>query len=194
VNFVAWMETVNMKARLFACSALVWGLTIAVMPLVAKAMPTTLSMEVAQANVQLTPADIQTVVDRLQIARANQDVAGTLELIAPFAVTVVTVENGSGSTSITTRLEGMDAHRQMLEQSFGQVQSRDSLENYVTIRIVDDGLGIAEIHQMETVETAAGEAWIAASQTVLRFGRVDGQVLVTSATVEGWIAARPAPD
>jgi hypothetical protein len=29
---------------------------------------------------------------------------------------------------------------------------------------------------------------------VLRLGRVDGQVLVTSATVDGWISARPTQD
>ncbi|WP_204141358.1 hypothetical protein [Halomicronema sp. CCY15110] len=183
-----------MKVRLLACSALFWGLTTTVLPLVAKAVPLASPIEMAQADGRLTAENVQAVVDQLQLARNNQDVAGTLELIAPFAVTVVTVKNGDGSASTTSRIAGVDAHRQMLEQSFGQVQSRDSLENYVTIRIVDDGLGIAEIYQMETVETLAGEAWIAASQTVLYFGRVDGQVRVTSATVDGWMAARPAPD
>ncbi|MGF1518466.1 MAG: hypothetical protein ACFCVB_11760 [Nodosilinea sp.] len=114
--------------------------------------------------------------------------------MAPFAVTVVTVEAGNGLSTITTHLEGVEAHRQMLEQSFSQIQSWESLRNYVTIDIIDDNFGIAKIYQMENFETAAGESWIAASQTVLRLGRVDGQVLVTSATVDGWIAARPSQD
>jgi hypothetical protein len=62
----------------------------------------------------------------------------------------------------------------------------------VTIDIIDDNFGIAKIYQMENLETSTGEAWIAASQTVLRVSRVDGQVLVTSATVDGWISVRPS--
>ncbi|TVP65383.1 MAG: hypothetical protein EA342_14445 [Leptolyngbya sp. LCM1.Bin17] len=79
----------------------------------------------------------------------------------------------------------------MLEQTFDQVQGRDSLRNYVAIDIIDDNFGIAKIYQMENFETSAGESLIAASQTVLRFGQVNGQVLVTSATVDGWISPRP---
>ncbi len=181
-----------MKPKFFAHSALFVCMTAAILPLPVKAIPSSPTMEVAQATTQLTEASVQAVVDQLQAARANQDVEGTLELIAPFAVTVVTVESGNGLSTVTTRLEGAGAHRQMLEQSFSQVENRESLENYVTINIIDDNFGIAEIYQMENFETTGGEAWIAASQTVLRFGRVDGQVMVTSATVDGWISARPA--
>ncbi|HSM82657.1 MAG TPA: hypothetical protein VLS96_13280 [Nodosilinea sp.] len=182
----------SIKSTLLACSALVFCLATAAIPLSAKAIPVAPSIEVAQSTAQLTEENVQAVIDLLQAARNNRDVEGTLELMAPFAVTVVTVESGNGLSTITTHLEGMDAHRQMLEQSFSQVQSRESLKNYVTIDIIDDNFGLAKIYQMETFETAAGEAWIAASQTVLRLGRVDGQVLVTSATVDGWISARPA--
>ncbi|MEA5448047.1 hypothetical protein VB780_05665 [Leptolyngbya sp. CCNP1308] len=184
----------SIKSKFLACSALVFCLTTATIPLSAKAIPVAPPIEVAQATAQLTEEDVQAVIDLLQAARDNRDIEGTLELMAPFAVTVVTVESGNGLSTITTHLEGMDAHRQMLEQSFSQVQSRESLKNYVTIDIIDDNFGLAKIYQMETFETSAGEAWIAASQTVLRLGRVDGQVLVTSATVDGWISARPSQD
>lgn len=182
-----------MKPKVLAHSSLFICLMTAVLPLPVKAIPSPPSIEVAQATTQLTEASVQAVVDQLQAARANQDVEGTLALIAPFAVTEVTVRTGSGLSTVTTRLEGGDAHRQMLEQSFSQVQNRESLENYVTIDIIDENFGIAKIYQMENFETSEGEAaWIAASQTVLRLGRVDGRVLITSATVEGWISARPA--
>jgi hypothetical protein len=183
-----------MKSKFLVYSVLAFGLMTAAISPAVKAITVAPPVEVAQATAQLTEEDVQAVIDRLQVARDNRDVEGTLELIAPFAVTVVTVESGSGLSTITTHLEGVDAHRQMLEQSFGQVQNRESLKNYVTIDIVDDNFGIAKIYQMENFETSAGEAWIAASQTVLRLGRVDGQVLITSATVDGWISARPSQD
>ncbi|WOD37056.1 hypothetical protein [Nodosilinea sp. E11] len=180
-----------MKSKFLVYPALAFCLATAI-PVSVKAMPVALPTEVAQATAPLTEANIQAVINLLQAARNNRDVEGTLELMAPFAVTVVTVEAGNGLSTITTHLEGVDAHRQMLEQSFNQVQTRESLRNYVTIDIIDDNFGIAKIYQMENFETSEGEAWIAASQTVLRLGRVDGQVLVTSATVDGWIAARPS--
>ena len=181
-----------MTSQFLTYSALAFCLTAGMIPLPVEATPSPPTMEIAQATTMLTEESVQTIVDQLQAARANQDVEATLELIAPFAVTVVTVESGNGLSTVTTRLEGMDAHRQMLEQSFSQVENRESLENYVTINVINDDFGIAEIYQMENFETSGGEAWIAASQTVLRLGRVDGQVMVTSATVNGWISARPA--
>lgn len=184
----------SIKSKFIVCSALAFCLTTAAIPLSAKAIAVAPPREVAQANTQLTEANIQAVIDRLQAARNNRDVEGTLELIAPFAVTVVTAESGNGLSTITTHLDGVEAHRQMLEQSFSQIESRESLKNYVTIEIIDDNFGLAKIYQLENFETSTGEAWIAASQTVLRLGRVDGQVLVTSATVDGWISARPAQD
>jgi len=181
-----------MRLKFLVGSALVCGLIAAAFPLPIKAMPVVPPMAVAQATAPLTEADIQAVVDQLRAARDSQDVEGTLELIAPFAVTVVTVESGDGNATVMNRLEGLAAHRQMLEQSFGEVDNRESLENYVTITLIDDNFGVAEIYQMENFETPEGEAFIAASQTVLRLGRVDGQVLITSAVVDGWIAARPS--
>ena len=65
------------------------------------------------------------------------------------------------------------------------------LSDCIANHIIGDDFGIAKIYQMENFETSAGEAWIAASQTALCLGRVDGQVLVTSATVDRWIATRP---
>lgn len=187
-------ETLSMKSKFIAHSALAFCLAAAAIPFPVKATPDPVAMEVAQAPASLTEENVQAVIDLLQAARANRDVEGTLELIAPFAVTVVTAKTGNGLSTITTHLEGVDAHRQILEQSFSQVQTLESLENYVTIDIIDDNFGIAKIYQMENFETAEGEAWIAASQTVLRLSRVDGQVLVTSATVDGWISARPSQD
>ncbi|WP_156119773.1 hypothetical protein [Leptolyngbya sp. KIOST-1] len=180
-----------MKSKFFVYAALAFCLTTTAIPLSAKAMPAASPGNLAQAVAPLTEANVQTVLDRLQAARDSRDVEGTLSLIAPFAVTVVTVESGNGLSTVTTRLEGVEAHRQMLEQTFGQVQRRESLRNYVAIDIIDDNFGIAKIYQMENFETSAGEMLIAASQTVLRLGRVNGQVLVTSATVDGWISPRP---
>lgn len=182
----------RIKLQFVVYAALAMGVTAIATPHSVRAMPNDATPMVAQAATPLTEADIQAVVDQLRTARDSKDVAGTLELIAPFAVTVVTVKSGDGNATMTNRLEGQEAHRQMLEQSFGAVQNRESLENYVTIALLGDNFGIAEIYQMENFETPEGEAFIAASETVLRLGRVDGQVLITSATVDGWIAARPS--
>lgn len=181
-----------MKLTFLACSALAFCLTASSIPLPAKAIPAPSTTEVAQAAAQLTEGDIQAVIAQLQAARSSEDVEGTLELIAPFAVTIMTVKTGNGLSTVTTHLEGIEAHRRLLEQSFSQIQNRESLESYVTIEMIDDNFGIAKIYQMENFEAIAGEAWIAASQTVLRLSRVEGQVLITSATVDGWISARPA--
>ena len=184
----------SIKLKFLACSALAFCLATAAIPPSVKAATVAPSTEIAQATAQLTEANVQAVIDRLQTARNNRDVEATLALIAPFAVTVVTAKTGNGLSTMTTQLEGLNAHRQMLEQSFGQVQARESLRNRVTIDIVDDNFGIAKIYQMENMTTAAGESWIAASETVLRLGRVNGQVMITSATVDGWFSARPAQD
>lgn len=192
IDFVSLVKAMSKKSTFLTCSALVFCLATAAVPLSVKAITVIPPIEVAQATATLTEANVQAIIDRLQVARDNRDVEGTLGLIAPFAVTVVTVKTGDGLSTITTHLEGVDAHRQMLEQSFGQVQNRESLRNYVTIDIIDDDFGIAKIYQMENFETSEGESLIAGSQTVLRLGRVDGQVLITSATVDGWISARPA--
>jgi hypothetical protein len=193
-NFIPLIEAMGIKSTFLVCSALAFCLIPAAIPLSAKATPIAPSVDISQAHAPLTVDHLWPVIDRLQVARDNRDVEGTLALIAPFAVTVVTVKSGNGLSSITTHLEGLEAHRQMLERSFSQVQSREILKSSVTVDILNDNFGIAEIYQMENLETPAGESWIAASQTVLRLGRVDGQVLVTSATVEGWISARPSQD
>ncbi|MFH7242072.1 MAG: hypothetical protein ACHWZW_04390 [Spirulina sp.] len=180
-----------MKSKFLVYSTAVFCLAVGNIVLPVKAMPATHPVNVAQASTSLTEANVQAVIEQLEAARDSRDVEGTLALIAPFAVTVVTVESGNGLSTVTTRLEGIDAHRQMLEQTFGQVQSREMLRGHIDIDIVNDGFGVAKIYQMENIQTSEGEALIAASQTVLRFGQVNGRVLVTSATVEGWIAARP---
>jgi hypothetical protein len=188
------METMSRKSKVLTYSTLAFCLTTAAMLFPVKAMPIAPPVEVSQTHAQLTEANVKAVIDQLEAARTNQDVERFLELIAPFAVTVVTAKAGSGLSTITTHLEGVYAHRRMLEQSFRQVQNWESLENYVTIDIIDDNFGIAKIYQLENLETLEGEAWIAASQTVLRLGRVNGQVLVTSATIDGWISSRPSQD
>lgn len=180
-----------MSLKFFVSSAFAVGLTMATIPVSAKAMQAASPVTIAQAAAPLTEESIQTVVDQLQAARVSKDIEGTLALIAPFAVTVVTVRSGDGSATVTNRLEGLEAHRQMLGQSFSEVRNRESLENYVIINLIDDNFGIAKIYQMENFETPKGEAFIVASQTVLRLSQVNGQVLITSATVDGWLAARP---
>jgi hypothetical protein len=180
-----------MKSKFLVCSALAFCLAVGGIAFPVKAIPADSPLNLAQATTSLTEANIQAVIERLEAARNSRDVEGTLALIAPFAVTVVTVESGNGLSTVTTRLEGVDAHRQMLEQTFGEVQGRERLRGYVAIDVINDSFAIAKIYQMENFETSAGETLIAASQTVLRFGRVNGQVLVTSATVDGWISPRP---
>jgi hypothetical protein len=186
------MDFISMKLKFLVRVVMAFCLVTATTPLPVKATSLESSVSVAQATTRLTEADVRAVIDQLQTARTNQDIDQTLGLIAPFAVTVVTVKTGNGLSTATTRLEGLHAHQQLLEQSFSQIQNQESLENYVTIDIVDDNFGIAKIHQMETFETVEGQSWIASSQTVLRLGRVDGRVMITSATVDGWISLRPA--
>jgi len=181
-----------MRFKLLAYSALVFSLALTAIPSSVEAIPVVSSTKVAQASTQITEANVQAVVNQLQAARVSEDIEGTLKLLAPFAVTDVTVQAGNGITTVITHLEGAAAHRQMLQQSFGQVQSRKILKNYVTINLVSDDLGIAKIYQIENLETHDGKSFVSASETILRLGRVDGQVLITSATVEGWISERPS--
>lgn len=180
-----------MKSKFLVYSALAFCLAVGGIAFPVKAIPADSPVNITQATTSLTEANVQAVIEQLEAARNSRDVEGTLALIAPFAVTVVTIESGNGLSTVTTRLEGVEAHRQMLEQTFGQVQNRERLRDYVAIDIINENFGIAKIYQMENLQTAQGEALIAASQTVLRFGQVNGQVLVTSATVDGWISARP---
>jgi len=181
-----------MKFKFLAHSALIFNLALTAIPYSVEAAPENASTKVAQASTQLTEANIQSVVNQLQAARVNEDIEGTLRLLAPFAVTDVMVKTGNGITTVMTRLEGSAVHRQMLQQSFGQIQSRKILKNYVTINIVSDDFGTAEIYQIENLETQDGKPFVASSKTVLRLGRVDGRVLITSATVEGWVSERPS--
>ncbi len=84
-----------MKSKFLAYSALAFCLTTAAIPLSVQAMPAALSIDVAQATTSLTEANVQAVIERLQAARNSRDVEGTLALIAPFAVTVITLSLGT---------------------------------------------------------------------------------------------------
>lgn len=150
------------------------------------AMTSTLS----QSSNKLTEENVLQAMKTINAAEKKEDINTLLKFLVPYGVSEVTVE--SQGNSITRNLEGVEAHRIMLENTFKRVKDRAVLNERQTIRFTPDGqLAIVTRTSTEKLTTEDGQQFISAGTDTFRFAWVDNQPKVISTKSQGWLEERP---
>jgi Arc/MetJ family transcription regulator len=143
----------------------------------------------SQSSGKLTEENVAQAMKAIGEAEKKEDVDKLLTFLVPYGVSEVTVE--SQGNSITRSLEGVDAHRQMLEKTFKRVKNREILNERQTIRFTPDGeLAIVTRATIEKLTTEDGKQFISAGTDTFRFAWVDNQPKVISTKSQGWLEER----
>ncbi|MGK7943164.1 MAG: hypothetical protein AB4058_01690 [Microcystaceae cyanobacterium] len=161
-------------------------------PLLANPVPPSLISQNTKAKSEtLTKAEIQTIIDSIEKARKEDDVDGVLKHVAPFIHSRVSVE--LEKQTIIFELDGLAEHRQYLSETYDFIENRKILDRQVDIRIAQDGqMAVALIYEEVEYITDEGGSILTESVDTLRFGLVNGQPMVVSATLKGWLAPTPS--
>ncbi len=139
---------------------------------------------------QLTEESIKNALAMMEKAREQKDVKMVLKYIAPFAYSTVITE--VDNTVITINLNGELEHQEFLSNTYQKIKNRKILDRRVDIRILDDGqMGIAVVREEKEYTTENGDNFLSQSVDTLRFGLVNGQPMVVSTTLKGWLAPTP---
>lgn len=154
----------------------------------AEPVPTQLT---AQSSSQLNEENVGEVMAAIAQAESNKDIEALLKFLVPFAISEVTVE--SQGKSITASLEGIEAHRQLLEFTFKKVTKKEPINEHTTIRITPDGQ-LATVTRLivEELVTDDGREFISSGTDIFRLAWIDGRPMVISAKTQGWLEERPA--
>jgi hypothetical protein len=154
----------------------------------AEPVPTQLT---AQSSSQLNEENVGEVMAAIAQAESNKDTEALLKFLVPFAISEVTVE--SQGKSITASLEGIEAHRQLLEFTFKKVKKKEPINEHTTIRITPDGQ-LATVTRLivEELVTDDGREFISSGTDIFRLAWIDGRPMVISAKTQGWLEERPA--
>ena len=142
-----------------------------------------------ETSSKLTEENISQAMKAIAEAEKKEDIDTLLMFLVPYGVSEVTVE--SQGNSITRNLEGVDAHREMLEKTFKRVKNREVLNERQTIRFSPDGqLAIVTRSTIEKLTTEDGKQFISAGTDTFRFAWVDNQPKVISTKSQGWLEER----
>lgn len=144
----------------------------------------------AQPSSQLTEEKIRQTMAAIEEAEKSEDIEGLLKFLAPFAISEVIVE--SQGRSVTTSVEGIEAHRNLLKKTFELVKQRNPIEQYTSIRITSDGqLGIVTRIAFEELISADGRQFFASSTDTFRLAWLGEQPTIVSTKSQGWLEERP---
>ena len=144
-----------------------------------------------ETSSKLTEENVSQAMKAIAEAENKEDIDAILMFLVPYGVSEVTVE--SEGNSITRNVEGVDAHRQMLETTFKRVKNREVLNERQTIRFSPDGqLAIVTRATIKKLTTEDGKQFISAGTDTFRFAWVDNQPKVISTKSQGWLEERPA--
>lgn len=142
---------------------------------------------------QLSAENIRQVLTQIQEAGDQQNVEGILEHVAPFAHSEVSLN--MEDTVLTTTVDGIEEHRNLLSQSYSRFTNRKTLEQKVDISVSTDGeFGIVTVYRLREVTNAQRKRLLTGSINTLRFGIVNEKQTIVSASIEGWISERPSPE
>ena len=142
-----------------------------------------------ETSSKLTEENISQAMKAIAEAEKKEDIDALLMFLVPYGVSEVTVE--SQGNSITRNLEGVEAHREMLEKTFKRVKNREVLNERQTIRFSPDGqLAIVTRSTIEKLTTEDGKQFISAGTDTFRFAWVDNQPKVISTKSQGWLEER----
>lgn len=138
----------------------------------------------------LTEANVLQAMKKISEAEKKEDINTLLSFLVPYGVSEVTVE--SQGNSITRNLEGVEAHRAMLEKTYQRIKSREILNEHQTIRFTPDGqLAIVTRTTVEKLTGEDGKKFIAGGIDTLRFAWIDNQPKLVSVKSQGWLEERP---
>ena len=142
-----------------------------------------------ETSSKLTEENVSQAMKAIAEAEKKEDIDALLMFLVPYGVSEVTVE--SQGNSITRSLEGVDAHREMLEKTFKRVKNREILNERQTIRFTPDGqLAIVTRSTIEKLTTEDGKQFISAGTDTFRFAWIDNQPKVISTKSQGWLEER----
>jgi len=142
-----------------------------------------------ETSSKLTEENISQAMKAIAEAEKKEDIDAILMFLVPYGVSEVTVE--SEGNSITRNVEGVDAHRQMLETTFKRVKNREVLNERQNIRFSPDGqLAIVTRATIEKLTTEDGKQFISAGTDTFRFAWIDNQPKVISTKSQGWLEER----
>ena len=163
-----------------------FGLTL---PSKTLAQELTLPQIVAQTSSQLNEDNIRQTMEAIEKAENGEDIEDLLNFLVPFAISEVTVE--VESNRITTTLEGIEPHRQLLKNTFKLVKDRETIKEYTKIKITADGHIATVIRTMiEEITLEDGRKFIASGTDTFRFAWIDNQPKIISTKSQGWIEER----
>lgn len=158
-------------------------------PFPSKAEPP-LSPLLAQANAALSEEKILSIMEQIQRAEAEEDVEALMAFLAPFVVSQVSVDSGNQRTRRT--IEGLGAHRNILQASYNRSRSTEQLSERMYVRFDDDGnIAIVTRYTMETANLTDNQRIISMGKDIIRFALVDGEPKIISVVTDGWSEERP---
>lgn len=145
---------------------------------------------VAQTMNQLTEEKVLEIMETIKKAEAEEDIDTILNFLAPFVTSSITVE--SRKTTITRNLEGKQAHRDFLEQSFQRVTEREEIDSYTTVTMSEDEQVLTVTRMaIEEKKTEDSKEFLSSSTDLIRFALIDDKPMIVSITITGWLEERP---
>ncbi|GFE68859.1 hypothetical protein [Chroococcus sp. FPU101] len=161
------------------------------LPIIASPLQSSNSQMVAQATNKITEAAILKILEDLKAAREKEDIDGMLKYIAPFAYTEVTVQTDSGR--LTVNVQGLEEHRDLLTKAAQFRNASTTLNESAEVDISTDGnFAIATLNTTDQITTSQGSTVLTSGTDILRFGMVNNQPMIVSATLNGWLSVLPA--
>lgn len=145
---------------------------------------------VAQNTNLLTEEKVLAIMEQIKQAEQNEDIDTIVSFLAPFVISAITVEN---KDTVTTRnLQGKQAHRDFLENSFKVVKQREEINSYLTVSTSEDEqlITVTRLHIRE-VETENTQKFISSSTDVIYFALVEGKPMIIGINTKGWLEERP---
>ncbi len=171
-------------------AASVFSSCLLTLPSAVQAIEPTANSIVSRPTSGLTEANVLQAMKKISEAEANEDINTLLSFLVPYGVSEITVE--SQGNSVTRSLEGIEAHRAMLEQTYQRIKSRETLNERQTIRFTPDGqLAIVTRTTIEKLTGEDGKNFIAGGIDTLRFAWIDNQPKLVSIKSQGWLEERP---
>lgn len=185
----------SMKFNLFKpflIANVITGLTL-VIPIITLAQTPNPRILIAQETKELNEEIIRQTMEAIDEADNREDIDGMLKFLAPFSISEITVEYKGNI--LTTNLEGINAHRRMLKNTFALVKERETINDYMTIRMTPDGkIGVVTRVIFENLTTKDDQKFIVSGTDIIRFAMIDNQPKVISVKSQGWLEPRPTDE
>jgi len=145
---------------------------------------------VAQNMDLLTEEKVLAIMKQIKQAEQNEDIDTLVGFFARFIISTITVEN---QDTVTTRnLQGKQAHRDFLVDSFQVVKQREEINSYLAVNTSEDEQLITVTRlNIQEIETENTSKFISSSTDVIYFALVEGKPMIVGINTKGWLEQRP---